>query len=348
MSRQINSAVPPLAIGLALLAAPACAHHATAPAYDQSRVVEIAGEITEVRWRNPHIQLTLRATGDGGDGATWDLQTNSVSIVSRFGLSADLVTPGTPVRVAGNPGRRAEHSLWLTNVLLADGREILFGANYLPRWSEATIGADTRGAITADPTGELGLFRVWTSLGGGSALWNSSYPLRPEAAAARAQYDPVRDDPTLNCVPKGMPLIMEQPYPMQFVDRGDEILLRLEEYDTVRHIAMTEADDVRSRGPSRLGNSIGRWDGDVLVVETTGIDYPYFDKTGIRQSSAVRTEERFTLTPDGSRLDYEMTVTDPATFTEPVILTKSWVWRPNDGVRPYDCTVADRPAASAL
>ena len=50
--------------------------------------------------------------------------------------------------------------------------------------------------------------------------------------------------------------------------------------------------------------------------------------------------ERFTLTDDGSRLEYEMTVTDPATFTEPVVLTKSWAWRPNDEVRPYDCAVA--------
>jgi hypothetical protein len=36
-----------------------------------------------------------------------------------------------------------------------------------------------------------------------------------------------------------------------------------------------------------------------------------------------------------------MTVTDPATFTEPVVLTKAWVYRPNDEVRPYDCTISD-------
>jgi hypothetical protein len=334
------SQVPP-AVGGVLLPLAAGAHHATAAAFDQSQVVEITGEITEVRWQNPHIRFKLQADAATGDGALWEIETNSVSIVSRFGLSADLIEPGTQVRVAGNPGRGADNQLWLRNALLSDGREILFGASYLPRWSERTVGTDVRGAITPDLTGSLGIFRVWTSLGGGGALWNESYPLTPAAAAVRARFDPVRDDPTLNCAPKGMPLIMEQPYPMEIIDGDAEIVLRLEEYDTVRRIAMIDGASVEDRSPNLLGHSVGRWDKETLVVETTGIDYPHFDKTGIRQSTAVRTVERFTLSDDGSRLDYEMTVTDPETFTEPVVLTKSWVWRPNDEVRPYDCTVAD-------
>ncbi len=75
----------------------------------------------------------------------------------------------------------------------------------------------------------------------------------------------------------------------------------------------------------------------MLVVETTGVDYPWFNKTGIPQSDAVHIVERFELNADGSSLQYQMTVTDPATFTEPVVLTKSWGYRPNDEVRPYEC-----------
>lgn len=336
--RRLSNDAVVLLLGVAAAASPVMSHHATAPNYDESRVIEVAGEVTALRWQNPHIHLTLRSTEPDSSGQIWEIETNSVSVVSRFGLSADLVAPGTQVRVAGNPGRRRDQSLWLTNVLLDDGREMLFGTNYLPRWSDNVIGADTRGAITADLTGSLGIFRVWTSIGGGGALWNDSYPLTPEAAAARARFNPVTDAPTLGCVPKGMPLIMEQPYPMEFVDAGDEIVLRLEEYDTVRHIAMSGAPGGADAEPTILGHSVGRWDGDVLVVETTGISYPHFDKTGIPQSPAVRTVERFSLTRDGSRLDYEMTVTDPATFTAPVLLTKSWGYRPNDAVHPYNCS----------
>ena len=49
--------------------------------------------------------------------------------------------------------------------------------------------------------------------------------------------------------------------------------------------------------------------------------------------------ERFTPSVDGSRLDYEMTVTDPATFTRPVVLSQHWLWLPSVTLLPYECTV---------
>ena len=130
---------------------------------------------------------------------------------------------------------------------------------------------------------------------------------------------------------------MEQPYPIEFKRDGDDVVLALEEYDTLRHIAMTSAPNPAKRNAPRLGQSTGRWDGPVLVVETTGIDYPHFDGRGIPLAPGARVEERFALNADGSRLDYTMTVTDPATFTEPVTLAKQWEWRPGEQVRPYDC-----------
>ncbi len=51
----------------------------------------------------------------------------------------------------------------------------------------------------------------------------------------------------------------------------------------------------------------------------------------------MRTEERFSLNADGSRLEYTLTVTDPTTFTEPAEFTKAWEWRPGEQVKPYDC-----------
>jgi len=52
--------------------------------------------------------------------------------------------------------------------------------------------------------------------------------------------------------------------------------------------------------------------------------------------------ERFTPTTDGTRLNYTMTITDPATFTESLELKRSWVWRPNETVKPYNCVEARR------
>jgi hypothetical protein len=127
---------------------------------------------------------------------------------------------------------------------------------------------------------------------------------------------------------------------MEFVEQNDTILLRIEEYDTVRTIFMGSAAPAAGQLPSILGHSVGHWEDDTLVVRTTGVDYAFFDGvTGIPQSDAVEFVERITAVADGSRLDYRITVTDPATFTEPVVLENSWIWLSDVTVEPYECTV---------
>ena len=90
--------------------------------------------------------------------------------------------------------------------------------------------------------------------------------------------------------------------------------------------------------PTLLGHSVGQWDGDDLIVHTHSVDWHHFDAYGIPQSSAARFVERFSPSADGANLDYTITVTDPETFTEPVTMTKQWVWRPGEAVKPYECT----------
>jgi hypothetical protein len=318
---------------LLLLASVADAHHSTNSVYDRSSIIEAEGVITEVAWVNPHVRFKMRGAEPGGQERIWDIESNSVSIVSRFGLTADLVAVGNRVKVAGNGGKVRNDVLWVTNMLLPNGQEILFGARIPSRWSQQTIGTDIRGAVAAD-TGDLGIFRVWTNATSPNVFWGENLPLTPKAKEVVAAFDPIAGDPTRNCAPKGMPYIMEQPYPVEFVDGGDEIVFKMEEYDTVRRIALSGAG---VRDTPRLGRSKGRWEGETLVVETTEIDYAHFNSSGIPFSREARIEERFTLNADGSRLAYAMTVTDPATFTSAVTLRKEWEWRPGEQVRPYNC-----------
>jgi hypothetical protein len=134
-----------------------------------------------------------------------------------------------------------------------------------------------------------------------------------------------------------MPTIMEQPYPMEFVQQGDRILLRMEEYDTVRTIHMSDKVVPSSLPGHRLGRSVGRWDGKTLVVQTDGITWPHLDSSGTPLSPKARLVERFTTTPDGARLEYSLTVTDPQFLARAVELKRSWVARPNESVKPYNC-----------
>ncbi len=87
------------------------------------------------------------------------------------------------------------------------------------------------------------------------------------------------------CVKKGMPSIMMTPTPMEFVDKGDIINVRVEFNDTVRTIHMRASANNVPQARTPLGYSTGRWDGKTLVVETTQVDWPWFN-FGIPQSAA--------------------------------------------------------------
>jgi hypothetical protein len=243
--------------------------------------------------------------------------------------------------------------MYARHVLLADGRELLMNVGLTPRWTKSgnAVGDDSllmaREGDGSRP--DLGLFRVWSHTRAFARLFPEvtdatvdvgAYPLTPAARAQLAEFDRATDNPTANCVPKGMPTIMEAPYPIEFVrEPNGDILLKLEEYDLERLIYMNPNATRELPAPMPLGHSTGRWEGATLVVTTTRISWPFFSQLGIRQSPAVEIVERFTPAADGARLDYEMTVTDPATFTRPVVLKQHWLWLPSVKLLPYECTV---------
>ena len=324
------------------------AHHSVSASFDVGSMIEVEGNVTAIRWRNPHVQFTIDVRAGNGEEELWEIESNSVSILRRMNVSSDVLRVGERIRVAGNPGRQNRNQLYARNLLLPGREEVLMSPGSEARWAGETIGtSETWFADTGDGSDPArGVFRVWsTPLGprrAGLGFWNASYPLTAPARAAVEAYDPVDDSPILNCAPKGMPTIMEQPYPMEFVEQDQSIRLRLEEYDTVRTIDMDPDSNRVQRPATDLGYSVGRWEGRTLVVATTDISWRYFSVVlGIPHSDAVELVERFTPSVDGSRLDYTMTVTDPATFTEPVVLEKYWLWLPDVQVEPYECTVSE-------
>jgi hypothetical protein len=339
------------AFGLSLALAcaiPASAHHSARLQYDMGQVTEVEGRIVDVVWRNPHVRFTV-SVPDGGGEQRWTVESIPITRLSRIGVSREMLAIGDTVKVAGFPGRLGTPEMYALNLLLPDNREVLLDTP-TARWSRQTIGTGldtTPGEVGADPS--LGIFRVWSNdgtflstetkfLSEGGTL---DYPLTAAARQAQSEWDPLAPgNPFLTCAPKGMPLIMQQPNPIEFVDNGDEITLRIEEFDTVRHIYMG-SPPATAEPPSLLGHSRGEWEGRTLVVRTDGINWPYFDQWGLLQSPEVQTVERFTPDAAGSRLDYELTVTDSWLFTEPVTLSKSWRWLPGDRVLPYNCTERD-------
>ena len=149
----------------------------------------------------------------------------------------------------------------------------------------------------------------------------------------------------IGCKPLGMPGAMMSPHPIEFIPQGSDIVLRLEEWDAARTIHMGSGGDLAHFPPGRMGYSVGHWEKNTLVVTTNNIDYPFMDEHGTPQSPEVAVVERYTLSADERSLEYEATVTDPVTMTEPVVaFTTRWEWVPGESIQPYECAVLDLPA----
>ncbi len=124
----------------------------------------------------------------------------------------------------------------------------------------------------------------------------------------------------------------------EIIQTEDTITLKYGLMDIERtiHVNMDEHPD--EFVPSRAGHSIGRWEGDTLVVETTHIDWPYFDPYGTPQSDQMSYVETFRVADDESRLHYTIVATDPVMFSAPVELERGWRWQPGtEMVEFYDC-----------
>lgn len=323
------------------------AHHSVAGRFDTRSIMEIEGEITSVHWRSPHVEFTLDAVDENGVRASWLLEAAAPSTLIRSGLDPDVIAIGSRVRVAGWPPVRDDNEMFLQNVLLPTGEELLLWVTAESRWSQAQANdfafwRQTEGDASRP---EVGIFRVWSAslaLPRQSGRRGASdYPLTSAAREAVQAFERAGENLAIQaCVPKGMPLIMEQPYPIEFRRVGDDIALHLEEYDAVRAIHMDRDAPPGDTQSTPLGYSVGRWDDATLVVTTTRLDWPWFSQSGIPQSPEATIVERFTPAEDGSRLDYELTSIDPVNFTEPVISGKQWLYLPDQQIRPYDCVSA--------
>jgi len=120
------------------------------------------------------------------------------------------------------------------------------------------------------------------------------------------------------------------------LETADEITILYEMPRMVRRIHMN-AEHPKDLQPSYVGHSVGRWEGDVLVVDTIGYNgFAELGAGGQPTSAQMHTVERFTPAADGS-YDIEVTITDPAYYTEPVVLKRGW--KKKDARHPleYDC-----------
>jgi hypothetical protein len=171
------------------------------------------------------------------------------------------------------------------------------------------------GPVPAAPVLALGAVgAVPPSLG---VVEGGEIPYRPEALARKKQNqaDWLNQDPEIKCYLPGVPRATYMPYPFQILQSASELIFVYEYAGAVRNIFLK--DPGPAPADSWMGKSVGRWEGDALVVDVTDLnDQTWFDRAGNFHSDKLHVVERYTrISPD--LISYEATIEDPNVFTRP-------------------------------
>jgi hypothetical protein len=116
------------------------------------------------------------------------------------------------------------------------------------------------------------------------------------------------------CQPPSIIYSMQGPFPMEIFQGRDLIVIKMEYYDVVRIVFMNETTHPTDWPHSVAGHSIGRWEGDTLVVDTAFIQSSTMMNNGLDHSDDLKLIERFRLSPDGKTILLTQEFEDPAVF----------------------------------
>ena len=145
-----------------------------------------------------------------------------------------------------------------------------------------------------------------------------------------------------NCLPQGVPKLDAAPAPWKIVQLPGEIAILYEAFTQFRQIFMDGRPLPQNPNPSWLGYSVGRWEGDTLVVETVGLNgKTWLDQIGHPTTEALHVTERFRR-KDFGHMELQITIDDPKAYTKPWTVTESPVLTPDDELLEFVCNENNR------
>jgi hypothetical protein len=172
-------------------------------------------------------------------------------------------------------------------------------------------------------------------------------PLQPAAAAALRERAAAfsRISPISHCLPEGMPLVEMAPAPYKIVQNTGVTVMLYERDTTYRQIHTDGRKLPLDPSPTWLGYSVGRWDGDTLVVESNGFnDRGWLDARGHTHSESLHLTERFHRVNFGN-MTVDLTFDDPKTYTRPFTVRLKQHLMPDSDLLESFCAENEKDAA---
>jgi hypothetical protein len=242
-------------------------------------------------------------------------------------LSAQTTAPGPAKPSSADPSRAP--------VRMADGKPDLTGvwqggSTRRGNWEEANSGLGVGGTgrdLTAPPTP------------GSGQVVREPAPYQPWAAKKVLEFFNRRgiDDPTGFCLPPGLPrAAIVGLFPMQIIHTPQQVVI-LYEYMNVFRVIPINAKHPDDLVPTYMGDSVGRWEGDTLVVDVVGFnDKTWLTGTGTFHSEALHITERYTRI-DKDQINYDVTMEDPTVLTKPWTIRSTMMLREGTRLQEYVC-----------
>jgi len=329
-----------LAAGYALLAFSngANAHHGFGTFDNSAELMTLAGVVTDVEFINPHSWVYLTAIDEAGNPQDWRCEMRAATVLTRSGWSTDMFPVGEAITITGLPDRSDPRSCYLSNVVLADGRSFNRYAQ-IDAAVDRAIGAGERPLRLAD--GKPNISGDWAPtqmlltdprVGGvpredqpaaASGPRNAAAGTRPQAVqsteAGRAVIEATdfrspEGNPRFRC--ETTSILFDWPWDgsvNRIVQRGDTVSLQYGQHGFTRTVHMNLDRHPAEVEPSRAGHSIGRWEDDVLIVDTVGF-LPGLLTGQVVHSDRLHVIERFSLDAESMALRREYTAEDPLYF----------------------------------
>lgn len=303
------------------------AHHSHA-SLNKEDVRTYSGVVTRYSWTMPHVFLKVDGLDKDGNVVEYSIELNHPPSMKRKGWEKTSFKPG-------------DHITW-------EGPHDHDANRHYTGMAWAERGDGTRFDMSDDPTGEVIPSTDFTGLWKRSDIggWNPHYR-PPEGwplnAAGKAMVDGFSEDsnPMTRCGNPGPPKSMILPYPVSFTrPDADHIVLERELMKEVRTVHIDHEHEELKKEPSKLGYSVGHFEGEELVVETSHfVADRWGTHTGIDSSEHKQLTERFTLADGGMHLLARITVTDPEFLAEPVTFVHRWKKLADRPVIQAPCTL---------
>jgi hypothetical protein len=198
---------------------------------------------------------------------------------------------------------------------------------------------DHLSALLADPANDEKPVMALGGQAGAASLAALEAMLTPVGKQVRAANKPENDPKFINCQPYGYVREVTNPLPMQIRRDGDHLVVRYEEWSLFRNIYLDGRPHPEHTTPTLLGHSVGRVERGALIVETARVTPDLISDTSLAGHSGELTAvERYTVHDNPRRLEVTVTLTDPVTFTKPLVVTKTWLYTPDVAIVQDTCS----------